>query len=49
MNKVYKIVTQKIIDKLNERVIPWKKPWIDLRDYVTKVDYILNKKEANTK
>jgi len=25
MNKVYKIVTQKIIDKLNERVIPLEK------------------------
>jgi len=39
MNKVYKIVTQKIIDKLNEGIIPWEKPWIGLRNYVTKREY----------
>lgn len=39
MNKVYKIVTQKIIDKLNQGVIPWEKPWIGLRNYVTKREY----------
>lgn len=27
MNKVYQIVTDKIIDKLNTNVIPWRKPW----------------------
>lgn len=39
MNKVYEIVTQKIIDKLNQGVIPWEKPWIGLRNYVTKREY----------
>ena len=39
MNKVYEIVTQKIIDKLNQVVIPWEKPWIGLRNYVTKRGY----------
>jgi len=39
MNKVYKIVTQKIIDKLNEGIIPWEKPWIGLRNYLTKREY----------
>jgi len=39
MNKVYKIVTQKIIDKLNQGIIPWEKPWIGLRNYVTKRGY----------
>ena len=39
MNKVYKIVTQKIIDKLNQGVIPWEKPWIGLRNYITKREY----------
>ena len=39
MNKVYEIVTQKIIDKLNEGIIPWEKPWIGLRNYVTKREY----------
>jgi len=39
MNKVYKIVTQKIIDKLNEGIIPWEKPWIGLRNYLTKRGY----------
>ena len=39
MNKVYKIVTQKIINKLNQGVIPWKKPWIGLRNYATKREY----------
>ena len=39
MNKVYKIVTQKIIDKLNQGVIPWEKPWISLRNYITKREY----------
>ena len=39
MNKVYEIVTQKIIDKLNQWIIPWEKPWIGLRNYVTKREY----------
>ena len=39
MNKVYEIVTQKIIDKLNQGVIPWEKPWIGLRNYLTKREY----------
>ncbi|MBA7478293.1 DNA primase TraC [subsurface metagenome] len=39
MNKVYKIVTQKIIDKLNKGIIPWEKPWIGLRNYATKREY----------
>ncbi len=39
MNKVYEIVTQKIIDKLNQGIIPWEKPWIGLRNYVTKRGY----------
>ena len=39
MNKVYEIVTQKIIDKLNQGVIPWEKPWIGLRNYITKREY----------
>jgi antirestriction protein ArdC len=39
VNKVYEIVTQKIIDKLNQGVIPWEKPWIGLRNYVTKREY----------
>lgn len=39
MNKVYEIVTQKIIDKLNQGIIPWEKPWIGLRNYVTKREY----------
>lgn len=39
MNKVYKIITQKIIDKLNQGVIPWEKPWIGLRNYITKREY----------
>jgi len=39
MNKVYKIVTQKIIDKLNQGIIPWEKPWIGLRNYKTKREY----------
>ena len=39
MNKVYEIVTQKIIDQLNKGVIPWEKPWIGLRNYITKREY----------
>ena len=39
MNKVYKIITQKITDKLSQGVIPWKKLWIDLRNYATKREY----------
>jgi len=39
MNKVYGIVTQKIIDKLNQGIIPWEKPWIGLRNYITKREY----------
>jgi len=39
VNKVYEIVTQKIIDKLNQGIIPWEKPWIGLRNYVTKREY----------
>ena len=39
MNKVYKIITQKIINKLNEGIIPWEKPWIGLRNYITKREY----------
>jgi len=39
VNKVYKIVTQKIIDKLNEGIIPWEKPWIGLRNYISKREY----------
>jgi antirestriction protein ArdC len=27
-NKVYEIITQKIMDQLEKGVIPWKKPWI---------------------
>lgn len=26
-NKVYEIVTEKIIEKLNQGIIPWQKPW----------------------
>jgi len=39
MNKVYEIITQKIIDKLNQGIIPWEKPWIGLRNYITKREY----------
>jgi len=39
VNKVYEIVTQKIIDKLNQGIIPWEKPWIGLRNYITKREY----------
>jgi len=27
MNKVYEIVTDKIIEQLNQGVIPWKQEW----------------------
>lgn len=28
MNNVYEIITQRILDKMSEGYIPWKKPWI---------------------
>lgn len=33
MNKVYQIVTDKILEKLDEGTIPWRKPW-DMQDPV---------------
>lgn len=27
MSKVYEIVTQKIIEKLEKGVVPWRQPW----------------------
>lgn len=40
-NNVYQIITDRIIEKLNEGVIPWKKPWVNGLpiNYVTRKPY----------
>ena len=27
MNKVYQVITDRIIEKLKEGIVPWRKPW----------------------
>lgn len=42
MNNVYEIITQRILDKMAEGYIPWKKPWIGSEgafNYVSKNPY----------
>ncbi len=41
MNKVYQYVTERIIQKMEQGIIPWKKGWIDTPalNYVTRKPY----------
>lgn len=40
MNKVYQIITDKIIKALEEGTVPWRKPWMGIKiNYVSKKSY----------
>ena len=40
MNKVYEIITQKIIEQLEKGVVPWRKPWMGSKiNYVSRRSY----------
>ena len=46
-NKVYEIITQKIIDSLENGFIPWKKPWNGTNDIYSNFDIPCNYKTGN--
>ena len=36
---VYEIVTEKIVEQLEQGVVPWKQPWGWPRNFVTRQEY----------